>query len=113
MLFSAGLTVQLLVVIVALVLVPLVYIALGLALWIKPKSALLVTLGAHVVIGVLTLLQLPRAISTYYKLSETLILSYYSVHHPPSIYSNSQLITGLGEWLITLPPSSFTAVAHH
>ncbi len=78
-LFSAGLTAQLLVVIVGLVLVPLVYTALGLALWIKPKSALLVTLGAHVVIGALTLLQLPRAISVYYKLSETLTLSYYSL----------------------------------
>ena len=55
-LFSAGLTVQLLVVIVGLVLVPLVYTALGLALWIKPEGALLVTLGAHVVIGALALL---------------------------------------------------------
>jgi hypothetical protein len=75
-LFSAGLTVQALALVVALVLIPLVYIAMGLALWIKPESTLLITLGAHVVIGVLTLLQLPRAISIYYKLSETPALSY-------------------------------------
>jgi hypothetical protein len=78
-LFSAGLTVQALALVVALVLIPLVYIAMGLALWIKPESALLITLGAHVVIGVLTLLQLPRAISIYYKLSETPALSYYGL----------------------------------